>query len=46
MGDGGLAVGCAILSYNKSKKFIARNTSTMFLGPEYSDRNILYELKK
>jgi len=46
MGDGGLAVGCAILSYNKSKRFIARNTSTMFLGPEYSDRNILYELKK
>ncbi len=46
MGDGGLAVGSAILSYHKRKKFIARSTTTMYLGPKYSNQNILYELKK
>ena len=46
MGDGGLAVGSAILSYHKRKKFIARSATTMYLGPKYSNQNILYELKK
>ena len=46
MGDGGLAVGCAILSYNKYKKFIPRNCETMYLGPKYSNKQILNEIKK
>ena len=46
MGDGGLAVGCAILSYNKVKRFIPRNAPTMYLGPKYSSDDILFELKK
>ena len=46
MGDGGLAVGCAILSYNKHKKFLPRNTETMYLGPKFSNSLILKEIKK
>ena len=46
MGDGGLAVGCAILSYNKYKKFLPRNTNTMYLGPKFSNAQILKEIKK
>ena len=46
MGDGGLAVGCAILSYNKHKKFLPRNTESMYLGPKFSNSLILKEIKK
>ena len=46
MGDGGLAVGCAILSYNKYKKFFPRKTETMYLGPKYSNEEIIKQLKK
>ena len=46
MGDGGLAVGCAILSYNKYKKFVPRPTANMYLGPEFSNSNILGIIKK
>ncbi len=46
MGDGGLAVGCGILAYNKFKKFKPRLTRTMYLGSEYSNKEILNSLKK
>tara|TARA_B100000579_G_scaffold437701_1_gene468296 strand:- start:1350 stop:3038 length:1689 start_codon:yes stop_codon:yes gene_type:complete len=46
MGDGGLAVGCGILAYNKFKKFKPRLTRTMYLGSEYSNKEILNTLKK
>ena len=46
MGDGGLAVGCAILSYNKYKKFKPRLAKSMYLGPKYSNDKILKEIKK
>jgi len=46
MGDGGLAVGCAILSYNKHKKFLPRTTESMYLGPKFSNSFILREIKK
>jgi carbamoyltransferase len=46
MGDGGLAVGAAILSHNKYNKFIPRNTDTMYLGPKYSNSQILKEINK
>ena len=46
MGDGGLSVGCAILSYNKYKKFLPRFAETMYLGPKYSNYDVLREIKK
>ncbi len=46
MGDGGLAIGCGILAYNKFKKFKPRVTQTMYLGSEYSNEEILITLKK
>ena len=46
MGDGGLAVGCAMLSYNKYKKFLPRNTKSMYLGPKFSNSLIYREIKK
>ena len=46
MGDGGLAVGCAILSYNKYKRFIPRETQSMYLGPKFSNLQIFKEIKK
>ena len=46
MGDGGLAVGCAVLSHNKNKKFIPRIAKNMYLGPKFSNIEILKEIKK
>jgi carbamoyltransferase len=46
MGDGGLAVGCAILSYNKSKKFLPRGAESMYLGPKFSNSRVLKVIKK
>ena len=39
-------VGCAILSYNKYKKFKPRLAKSMYLGPKYSNDKILKEIKK
>ena len=46
MGDGGLAVGCGILSYNKYKKFKPRSAQSMYLGPKYSNKEVLHTLKQ
>ena len=46
MGDGGLAVGCGVLSYNKHRKFLPRFTEDMYLGPKYSNIEVLKEIKK
>ena len=48
MGDGGLAIGCAYLSYFKNNKYTKDigKTDTMYLGTEYSDSEILSYLKK
>ena len=46
MGVGGLAVGCGMLSYNKRKKFLPRNIDTMYLGPKFTNSEILNEIKK
>ena len=46
MGDGGLAVGCAILSHNKHKKFFPRKTENMYLGPKFSNSFVLNQIKK
>ncbi len=46
MGDGGLAVGCAILSHNKRRKFLPRNIESMYLGSKYSNSYIFKEIKK
>ena len=46
MGDGGLSVGCAMLSYNKHKKFLPRSIESMYLGPKFSNSFILKEIKK
>lgn len=46
MGDGGLAVGCAILCFNENKKFIPRRATNMYLGPKFSNSEIVKEIKK
>ena len=46
MGDGGLAVGTAALSYHKNFNYKKRAVESMYLGPKYSDLNILNEIKK
>ena len=46
MGDGGLAVGSAILAHNEAKKYKPQNINTMYLGPKFSNLEVLKELKK
>lgn len=46
MGDGGLSVGTAALSYFKNKKYIPNIIKNMYLGPEFSNKQILGEIKK
>ena len=46
MGDGGLSVGTAALSYFKNKKYIPNIIKNMYLGPEFSNKQILEEIKK
>ena len=46
MGDGGLSVGSAILSYNKHKKLLPKRIETMYLGPKYSNSDVFKEIKK
>ena len=46
MGDGGLSVGCAALSYNKRTKLIPKKVKNMYLGPKYSNEEVLNQIKK
>lgn len=46
MGDGGLSVGSAMLSYNNKKKFRPQVLKDMYLGPRFSNKDILKILKK
>ncbi len=46
MGDGGLAVGVAALSYNNKKGFMPEKVKSMYLGSKYSNKQILSEIKK
>ena len=46
MGDGGLSVGTAALSYFKRKKYTPHKVKSMYLGPEFSNKIILKEIKK
>ncbi len=46
MGDGGLSVGCAALTYNKYAKLNSKKIENMYLGPTYTDSQILKSLKK
>ncbi len=46
MGDGGLSVGTAALSYFKRKKYTPTQIKSMYLGPEFTNKTILKEIKK
>ena len=46
MGDGGLSVGAAVLSLIKHSKLRSFKLKDMYLGPKYSSRQILKEIKK
>jgi len=46
MGDGGLSVGSAILCHNKYKKILPINLESMYLGPKYSNSEVLKNIKK
>lgn len=46
MGDGGLSVGSALLSYYKKKNYVPKKISNMYLGPKYSNSEIFNLLKK
>ena len=48
MSDGGLAYGVATLEYYKNNAYDRKKniTDTMYLGPEYSDKDILTALQK
>ena len=46
MGDGGLSVGSAMLCYNEITKRVPKPTKSYYLGPSYSDKQILNEIKK
>ena len=46
MGDGGLSVGCALLTYYKKNKYVPKKIDNMYLGPKYSNSEIFNLLKK
>ena len=46
MGDGGLSVGTAALSFYKKKKYLPRKIDNMYLGPKFSNKEILNQIKK
>ena len=46
MGDGGLTVGTAALSFYKKKKYLPRKIDNMYLGPKFSNKEILNQIKK
>ncbi len=46
MGDGGLSVGCAALSYFRHSKKFPKKIKDVYLGPSFKDRDIIIDLKK
>ena len=46
MGDGGLSIGAAALSFYKRKKYFPKKIDNMYLGPKFSSNEILKEIKK
>ena len=46
MGDGGLSVGSAALSYFNHGKLKSKKISDVYLGPKYSNKEVLKEIKK
>tara|TARA_B100000579_G_scaffold390693_1_gene365354 strand:- start:19747 stop:21438 length:1692 start_codon:yes stop_codon:yes gene_type:complete len=46
MGDGGLSVGSAMLCYNEITKKIPKVSKDYYLGPSFSDKEVLKEIKK
>jgi carbamoyltransferase len=45
MGDGGLAVGSALLIYAQEYRLMPNKINDVYLGPEFSEDNILSEIK-
>ena len=41
MGDGGLSVGCALLTYYKKNNYVPKKINNMYLGPKYSNSEIV-----
>ena len=46
MGDGGLSVGAAALSYVNETKRKIKKINNVYLGKEFSDNEILKDIKK
>ena len=46
MGDGGLSIGAAALSFYKRKKYFPKKIDNMYLGPKFSNNEIFREIKK
>jgi len=46
MGDGGLSIGAAALCLNKLKKYKKFKVQNMYLGPSYSNNEVLKQFKK
>ena len=47
MGDGGLSVGSALLAYHQNKKkYSPTKLESMYLGPKFSNSQVLKVLKK
>ncbi len=46
MGDGGLSIGAAALSFYKRKKYFPKKIDNMYLGPKFSNNEIFKEIKK
>ena len=46
MGDGGLAVGTAILCHNKFKNILPIKLNNVYLGPKYKNKDILKIIRK
>ncbi len=45
MGDGGLSVGCAALTYNEKSKLPLKKIKNVYLGPSYSNARVFKVLK-
>ncbi len=46
MGDGGLSIGCALLTYYKRKNYFPKKIDNIYLGPSYSNLEVFNLLKK
>ena len=46
MGDGGLAVGTAILCHNKYKNILPMKLNNVYLGPKYKNKDIIKTIRK